>query len=68
MGNNPEVERYSRVHLWKKALNLQQIARKGFSVVLVSLRCPEKHIKSLQKYTPPKFEKNLLEFFKKMYI
>ena len=30
----------------KKALNLQKIARKGFSVVLVSLRCPEKHIKS----------------------
>ena len=34
-------------------------------MVIVSLRCPEKHIKSLQKSTPPKFEKNLLEIWKK---
>ena len=49
----------------KKGLNLQKIARKCFSVVLVSLRCPEKHIKSLQKSAPPKYEKNLLEILKK---
>ena len=52
----------------KKGLNLQIIARKCFSVFLVSVRYPEKHIKSLQKSTTPKYEKNLFEILKKMYI